>query len=224
MKLVLASQSPRRIQLLQDLELEFTVDPSQFSEKDDHTTPLELAIHNAEGKAREVASRHSDSIIIAADTIGVINNQPLNKPKDRDDAYRLIKLISGTTHHVITGLHIIKTGPFDAIAQNIDSPRTDNAVAGNTTTSNNTSTTGSPKILHEISEQVTTEVTMSALTEEEIQSYLNTNDWHDKAAAYAIQGRGAVFVERINGDYFNVVGLPIFTLSRILKQLGKPVF
>ncbi len=221
MQLVLASQSPRRIQLLQDLELEFIVDPSQFSEKDDHTTPLELAIHNAEGKAREVALRHPNSIIIAADTIGVITNQPLNKPKDRDDAYRLIKLISGTTHHVITGLHIIKTGPLDATAQNIGSASpasTDHALAGTPNAE------GAPQILHEISEQVTTEVTMSALTEEEIQSYLDTNDWHDKAAAYAIQGRGAVFVEYINGDYFNVVGLPIFTLSRILKQLGKPVF
>lgn len=182
--IVLASQSPRRIELLTEIGLEFTTDPSEFEEKDIHETPRELAIHNAQGKARDVANRHQDAIVIAADTIGVVGEKILGKPRDRNHAYELISTISGTEHEVITGLCIIDT-------------------RSNT----------------ELTEAVTTKIFMAPLTEEEIQSYLDSNEWHDKAAAYAIQGKGSLFIEKIEGDYFNVVGLPLYALQQALKKL-----
>jgi len=185
LKIVLASQSPRRVEILKEIGLNFTTDPSQFTEKENYKNPKALAIHNAQGKAREVALRHKNSIIIAADTIGVIKGQILGKPRDRNHAYELISKIKGTTHEVITGICIIDT------MKN-----------------------------REIIKAVSTKIFMAKISEKEIQSYLDSDEWKDKAAAYAIQGRGALFIEKIEGDYFNVVGLPLFTLQQTMKELG----
>ncbi len=184
--LILASRSPRRIQILTDLGLEFTTAPSAFQELEHAANPEQLVLENAQGKAREVAQRHQNSIIIGVDTIGVTDqNCVLGKPRDRSHAKELIQSIAGTTHRVLSGICLIDTSTNK-----------------------------------EISQVVTTTVTMSPLTESELEAYLDSNDWHDKAAAYAIQGRGALFVKSIQGDYFNIVGLPIFTLNLMLKEFG----
>ena len=188
--IILASQSPRRQELLSNLGIKFITDPSNFSEKP-HTgePPEQLALHNATGKAKDVAQRHPNSIIIGVDTIGHFQGQILEKPVDRQDAHRLISIISGTTHEVISGITVIKTDSNAAPTQTLTAT-------------------------------VTTEVEMISLTNDEIETYLDTEQWQDKAAAYAIQNQGALFIKSINGDYFNIVGLPLFQLNQMLKTLG----
>lgn len=184
-QIVLASISPRRQELLKSIHLDFIVHPSDFEEKDTHLTAEELAKHNAIGKAQKVANHYKNAIIIGVDTVVVFQNHFLGKPKDKNDAKRILRLLSNTTHKVVTAICIIDT-----------------------------------KSKKNVSAVETTQVTMDRLEESEIEAYINSGEGEDKAGSYAIQGIGSLFVKKIEGDYFNVMGLPMYLLRKLLKEFG----
>ncbi len=183
-KYVLASQSPRRKQLLEWAGIDFEIAVHTTDETyPDQLTPSEVAIHIAHGKAKAVAEKLlSDQVIIAADTIVVLNGEIIGKPKDREDGITILSKLSGKHHQVITGVAIIKLN------------------AG-------------------INFSDTTDVEFHNLTKEQIEFYIDKYQPYDKAGAYAIQEWiGVVGIKRINGDFYNVMGLPV---SRVLQELEK---
>ena len=185
-KIILASASPRRKELLEKLGLEFEVESSDYEERSAPTVdPCGLVIKNSLAKARAVAARHKKAIIIAADTIGVIRGKVIGKPHTADEAGRMLRSLSEKSHRVITGFTIIDT----------ETGRT-------------------------ISKSNETKVYFRKLTPPEIDAYVKTGEPLDKAGAYAIQGLGAVVVEKIEGDYYNVIGLPLSALTESLKEFG----
>ena len=182
--IVLTSASPRRRQLLEQLGLKFTVDPSENSEDiSAKKEPHELACALSREKARAVAARHKDAIVIAADTFGFFEGRIIGKPRDDEEACEILTTLNGRCHIVVTGFSILdsKTGKC-------------------------------------ITDSAETLVFLKHLTPSEIEAYVATGEPLDKAVAYAIQGLGASFVERIEGDYFNVVGLPLFAICRALEE------
>jgi septum formation protein len=189
-KLILASASPRRKELLQKIGLKFEVDASNCAEEiDPAALPEELVRRISIDKAKAVAPRHQNAVIIAADTIGVIGKKVLGKPHTAAEARKMLAQISGKAHLVITGLTVLDTATDKTITKT-----------------------------------VTTKVYIKKLTRAEIDAYVATGEPLDKAGAYGIQGLGAVIVEKIEGDYFNVVGLPLFTLTEVLKEFGISVW
>ncbi|MBU3934863.1 septum formation inhibitor Maf [Patescibacteria group bacterium] len=185
-QIILASQSPRRKQLLEQIGLEFEIDPSNYEE--DMTLKMEpkkLAEFLSLGKAKDVAERHKDTIIISADTIVAVDNEVFGKPKTPERAKYMLEKLSGRAHSVITGFTIIDTETNKQISKSIE-----------------------------------TKVYFKDLSEQEIDLYIATSEPLDKGGAYAIQGLAALFVEKIEGDYFNIVGLPILALTTELKNLG----
>lgn len=189
-KLVLASASPRRKKLLKELGFQFEVIPSTIEEYvPPGTLPDDAVKTLALQKAQDISNTLKyPAIIIGADTTVVINNESLGKPRDTQEAFEMLKLLSGNTHTVITGIAII-----------------DN--------SNNKS----------IVDSVYSEVTFKKLSDEEIVNYIKTKEPMDKAGAYAIQGIGSIFIEKIQGCYSNIVGLPVPRLNEILKQFDIDV-
>ena len=183
-KLVLASQSPRRKELLQMLQINFDVVPSLFVEVEKNCAPDVLVCENAFGKANEVAGRFPNELVLGVDTIGFLNGEILEKPKDKNEAFEMVKKLSGSIHDVVSGMCLIK--------------KSENLM---------------------IQETVFTKVVMDQLSDEEIWEYVNTGEGLDKAAAYAIQGLGSRYVKAIEGDYFNVVGLPVNSLWKMLKKV-----
>lgn len=186
MKYVLASSSERRQQLLKRLINDYEVVVSNFDEDSvEFSGDIEKYVEKlAEGKANSTLKLIDyDAIIIAADTIVVYEGKLLGKPKDEEDAFRILKTLSGNSHDVYTGFVIIDSN------KNI-----------------------------ELKDVVKTTVTFSNIPDNEIRKYIKTGEPMDKAAAYGIQGLGGVFVEKIDGCYYNVVGLP---LNRLKKQLDK---
>jgi septum formation protein len=189
-KLILASASPRRKELLEKLGLRFEVDASNCEEEiDPALEPDELVRRISVAKAKSVAPRHRDAVIIAADTIGVVGKKLLGKPHTADEAGKMLAQISGKSHLVITGFTILDTA-------------TNNIMTGT----------------------VSTKVYIKKLTRQEIAAYVQTGEPLDKAGAYGIQGLGAVIVEKIEGDYYNVVGLPLYALTEALKEFGISVW
>ena len=183
---ILASASPRRKELLGLIGLEFTVDTGACEETMDiGLSPLELAKFLSLKKAEAVTSRHGNAIIIAADTFIVFRGTLMGKPRDAEDARRMLRTLSGKTHSVITGYTIIDT-----------------------------------EHQKKLSRAVETRVSFKRLTKEEIEAYVRSKEPLDKAGAYAIQGLGAVFVRKIEGDYFNVIGLPLSSLRDSLKKFN----
>lgn len=183
MKIILASNSPRRKELLGLTKYDFTIKTKEVEEKLDKTLPVTKQIENiAYSKAKEVAKEHNDSLVIGADTVVVVNNQILGKPKDKDDARRMMELLQNNTHQVITGV---------ALCYN------DNV-----------------ELFHEI-----TDVEFYPMSKEEIEDYINLDDIYDKAGAYAIQGDAALYIKKINGDYYNVMGLPIAKLYKKINEI-----
>ena len=181
MKLILASGSPRRKEILNYLNIPFEVIISSFEEKIDEKKPLEEEIKRlSEGKASTVFKDNKDAIVIGADTIVTINNKVLGKPKDKEDAYQMLKLLSGNKHIVITGVTIISEEKIDTFASVSD-------------------------------------VYFNKLTDKEINDYIATNEPMDKAGAYAIQGIGSKFINKIDGDYYSIMGLPINEIYKRLK-------
>jgi septum formation protein len=187
-RLILASNSPRRRELLQNAGFEFDVQPSEIEENRlPDESPEEFARRLAREKALDVAS-HSDAgkLVLGADTVVAINGEILEKPVDAADASRMLRTLSGHTHRVITGVCLIRA-PETLLAWT-----------------------------HE-----TTSVTFRNLTDEEIDSYVASGEPFDKAGGYAIQGLASRFVTRIEGCYFNVVGLPIPLVYEIVKSLAE---
>lgn len=189
MKIILASDSTRRKQLLQQIGLRFKIVPSKIEENlNPRLKPRAQAERLSIEKAKKVGETYSDSIIIAADTFVVLKNEILGKPKTIADARRMLKKLNGTSHTVITGYTILNTS-------------------------------SSKRITHSSE----TTITMKKLTSKEIESYLKNEQVLDKAGAYGIQEKAAIFVEKINGDFFNVVGLPIAMVAEDLKKFGISV-
>lgn len=191
--IILASASPRREELLRLMGLDFHVVPSDFDESAVvRWPPEEHVLESSMGKTMDVAVDISEGIIIGADTIVVIDNAILGKPRNPDDARRMLGLLSGRSHFVYTGLCVCEMASGMAARCLRDCVRT--------------------------------EVRFGDLRHDVIDAYVATGEPLDKAGAYGIQERGSVLVEGIAGDYFNVVGLPVYRLSRMLAELGVPIF
>lgn len=182
MKIILASNSPRRQELLKLLNVPFDVVPANIQERlNDNLTISEQIEQIALTKARNIANSYPEALVIGADTVVVINNQILGKPKDETDAKKMISLLQNNRHQVITAVAIIK-----------------NKIT---------------EVFHEI-----TEVSFYAMSEQEITDYVKDETIYDKAGAYAIQGKAALYIEAIHGDFYNVMGLPIAKLKRHVSK------
>jgi septum formation protein len=184
--LVLASASPRRKELLRNAGIAFEAQPADIPED---TLPGEAAQACAERLAREKAlavarqrpSLHPNDIVLGADTVVVVDGEILGKPCDADDAVRMLRMISGREHRVITGVCLVAKGEASVASE-------------------------------------TTLVTMSEISEKEIADYIASGERMDKAGAYAIQGIASRWIPRIEGDYGNVVGLPVALVFRMLRE------
>lgn len=184
MRLILASNSPRRIELLSKLGIEFEVIPSNVVEPvpSPDENPISFVKNLSFLKAYNVCQLIDDGIILGVDTVVEINNLILGKPKNREEARFMLKLLSGNIHRVITGFTIINS-----------------------------------KKQRWISDVVITAVKFRRLKDEDIEDYLDKENYLDKAGAYAIQDFGSTLVEYIRGCYYNVVGFPIERIIRTLK-------
>ena len=185
-KIILASASPRRKELLEKIGLKFEVEPSNYAE-DMHSrlNPDELARAISLGKARAVASKHKNAIVIAADTFIVFRGKIMGKPNTEAKARKMLMTLKGKSHSVITGFTIMDTEENKVLTKSVET------------------------VIH-----------IKKLTPKEIDAYVKSKEPLDKAGAYAIQGLGSVIVERIEGDYFNVMGLPLSALAEGLKEFG----
>ena len=182
MELILASQSPRRKELLGLFHIPFAVRVADIDETMDPGSSPETEVARVSRLKAEAVSATADQVVIAADTIVVCNGQVLGKPKDAEDAYRMLRLLSGRDHQVMTGMTVVQ---------------------GN----------------RSISCTEITDIHFRALSDKEIYAYIATGEPMDKAGAYGIQGGAALFAEKMVGDYYNVMGLPVCRLWQILKQL-----
>lgn len=188
-KIILASASPRRKEILEKTGLKFRVDESDYEENMDiGMKPHELAVCHSVGKARAVARRYKNALIISADTIVVLKNRVFGKPRSKKEAAEMLKILSGKAHTVITGYTLMDTD------------------------------TGK-----ELSRAVESTVYFKRLSEDEIKTYIKSGEPLDKAGSYGVQGLGAVIVRRIEGDFFNVMGLPLNSIAESLKKFGIKV-
>ena len=187
MRLILASASPRRAEVLRDAGIPFEVCAVPVEEAPRPGEEVEeLVARLADGKARAAAPRiHEPAIIIGADTAVELGRRILGKPRDATDAREMLSFLSGRTHRVLTGLCVLRVPE------------------------------GTARSAVEI-----TRVTFAPLTQEEIAEYVASGEPFDKAGAYGIQGRAGRYIPRIEGCYFNVVGLPLARLYALMKDLG----
>ncbi len=177
--IILASQSPRRQELLKLITSDFEIKVNNVDETlPDKITPKEAVMYLSKIKAEPFAD--GDNIVIGADTVVALDGKILGKPKSEENAKEMLKFLSGRTHSVFTGVTLASDKKTKTFA-------------------------------------VETKVKFFELTNEEIDAYIKTKEPFDKAGAYGIQGYGSLLVEKIDGDYFNVVGLPVSTLARELK-------
>jgi len=184
-KIILASGSPRRRELLPQIGVkDFEIIPAEAE------PPIPAGMHPDEAvklisaaKASEVSAKYPDAVIMAADTVVALGNKILGKPADSDEAFSHLKMLSGNSHSVYTGVTVRR----------------------------------GDKILTEFERS---EVFFIPLTDEQIRRYIATGESSDKAGSYAVQGLGSLLVERIEGDYFNVMGLPLCLLGKMLKNFG----
>lgn len=182
MDIVLASASPRRSELLRNAGIRFSVDPAHLEElREASEEPGQYAQRLARDKAQAVLSRHPESLVLGADTIVVVDGEVLEKPADTGEAHRMLRLLSGRGHEVITGVCLCSHGALFVEAE-------------------------------------TTRVFVAELADREISEYVDTREPMDKAGAYGIQGCFSRWVTRIEGDYFNVVGLPVARVYRMLRN------
>lgn len=189
-KIILASTSPRRHELAKTMGLDFEIIPSKYEE--DMTkklSPEKLVQELAYGKAKEVADRLDEGIVIGVDTIVANGKKVLGKPKSKEDAIKMLKSYSGKSHKVLSGIAII-----DA------------------------------KTKKSIKDYETTKVYFSKMTDKEINSYINTGEADDKAGAYGIQDLSSIFIKKIDGCYFNVVGFPVHLIYKSLQKFGIDIF
>jgi septum formation protein len=187
--IVLASASPRRKALFEELQIPFIQMPSHIDEiRNPGEAPLDFALRAALEKGEDVAlklaARGETPWIVSADTIVVLGDEVFFKPKDVDDARNMMRRLSGRTHTVVTGFAVGGTGRDWRVSH------------------------------------AETDVTFHLLKESQIERYVQTGEGLDKAGAYAVQGLGTFLVERIDGNYFNVVGLPVSLVVRTLIEVG----
>lgn len=189
MAIILASKSPRRQELLKLLGVDFTIHTADIDETMDPALPPEQEVARVgEEKAEAVAAQcASEDIVIAADTIVVVDGQILGKPRSEADAVRMLSLLSGRRHEVMTGLTVLQGGYMQRCV-------------------------------------VRTGIEFRTLSDCELRAYVATGEPMDKAGAYGIQGKCAIFVDKIDGDYNNVVGLPVAAIYRELKKLGIDIY
>ena len=187
MKLILASASPRRAEILRDARIMFEAMPAHVDEaRREGEAPMGLVLRLAEAKARAVAARaDGPCIVVGADTEVVLEGDVLGKPGSAEHASAMLRRLAGRTHEVITGLALIRL-PEGALHR----------------------------------EQEVTRVTFAPMSAEEIAEYVASGEPFDKAGGYAIQGRGGRFVTRVEGCYFNIVGLPLARLYAMLREMG----
>lgn len=190
-KLILASASPRRKQLLKQIGLEFEILASNIEEKlNPRLKPLHqvesLSLQKAEATAQ--LARAKGAIILAADSMVAIDDEVLGKPKDEKDAKRMLQKLSGREHAIVTGFTLLDTVSKKTVTKSVE-----------------------------------TKVRFKSLSAAEISSYIKKEKPFDKAGAYGIQELAAIFVEKIEGDYFGAVGLPLYTLAKELKKFGITV-
>lgn len=184
-RIILASQSPRRKELLRQVGVEFEVIPSDKEEKVSSDNPQDVVKELSKQKAEDVKLKAGDdfALIIGADTVVSYNGEILGKPKDEKDAKRMLSMLQSHCHQVYTGVTLILPDK-------------------------------------EITFSKCTDVHMYPMSNDEIDKYVATKEPMDKAGAYAIQGKCAAYVERIEGDYNNVVGLPVAAIVNELKNQG----
>lgn len=190
-RIILASQSPRRKQLLEQIGIKkFDIlVPRAEEDYDPALSPEEIVSSICRRKAEAALSLSGDpaAIIIAADTMVFLDGLRLGKPRDQVDAFTMLSVLSGQTHHVFTGVTLCRGERVET--------RTE-----------------------------TTAVTFRPLTQDEIWGYIRSGEPMDKAGAYGAQGKAALFVSRIEGDYFNVMGLPLYLLGKMLADFGIQLF
>ena len=183
-RIILASRSPRRQELIANIISDFSVVVSDAEEVlPEGIFPEDAPAYLALLKAQAVAADYPDDVVIGADTVVILDGEVLGKPRDRDDAVRMLHSLSGKTHTVVTGCAIVKDGQITSFSD-------------------------------------ITRVEFYPLDDREIMEYIATGEPFDKAGAYGIQGRGCVLVKRIEGDFFNVMGLPVARLKRELEKAG----
>ena len=188
MALVLASASPRRRELLQNAGIPFIIQASKIAELPlEGEAPQACAERLAREKALDVFRQRPQDFVLGADTIVIVDGQILGKPRDAADAACMLRLLSGRTHQVTTGVCLI--APDRKGRSSFEETRSE-----------------------------TTLVTMSELNDDDIESYIATGEPLDKAGAYAIQGIASRWISRIEGDYFNVVGLPVSLVYQMLRE------
>jgi septum formation protein len=209
--LVLASASPRRQELLRNAGISFIVQPADIDE-----TPLadeppgNCAVRLAREKALTVWRTRPEDVVLGADTIVVIDETILGKPVDSEDAFRMLRLLSGRVHQVITGVCVARPVARHELAGGGKvAPHAGEALQK----SANIPSTENPETASE-----TTLVTMNELLDDEIREYVATGEPMDKAGAYAIQGMASRWIPRIEGDYSNVVGLPLALVYKMLRK------
>ena len=189
--LVLASASPRRQEILRNAGIPFVVQAANIPESPlENESPQACAQRLAREKVLAVAQQSPADLILGADTIVVVDDLMLGKPTDTSDAMRMLRLLSGRTHEVITGVCLMRRG--------------------------NSAPSGEFPVLSVRFE--VTRVVMEKITDQEIRDYVATGEPMDKAGAYAIQGIASRWISRIEGDYFNVVGLPVSRVYRMLQE------
>ena len=187
MNLILASQSPRRRELLGLTGLDFIVRVADIDETmDPGKAPFEEVARVSRAKAEAVARKPGD-VVIAADTIVVCGNEVLGKPHSEADAFRMLKLLSGRSHEVMTGMTVLRDGEA-------------------------------------ITHTEVTKIHFRSLGDAEIRAYIASGEPMDKAGAYGIQGGAALFADQMEGDYYNVMGLPVCRLAMLLRAFGLPVW
>lgn len=189
-EIILASTSPRRHEAARAMGLEFRIVPSDFEEDMGlKKSPEDLVRYLAHGKAADVAKKYDKGIVIGMDTIVVFKKKILGKPKDKKDAFNILKSLSGKTHEVYSGVCLI------------------DCETGKT-----------------IKDYEITKVKFRKLDDSEINSYIATGEPLDKAGAYGIQDLSSIFVEKVDGCYFNVTGFPVYNLYKNLRKFGVDIF
>ena len=186
MEVILASQSPRRKELMGLFHIPFTVRVSDADETMDPKLSTAEAVAAVSRRKAEAVPRGNDDVVIAADTIVVLNDEILGKPKNEADASRMLHLLSGRDHQVMTGMTVLR-GSRCATCTEI------------------------------------TDIHFRVLTDREIKAYIATKEPMDKAGSYGIQGGAALFAERLVGDYYNVMGLPVCRLGQLLREIAPEI-
>ena len=187
MSIILASQSPRRKELLDLFHLPFEIRVADIDETmDSRKSPFDEVARVSRAKAQAIPREEND-VVIAADTIVVCSGQVLGKPRDAADAMRMLSLLSGRDHQVMTGMTVLRGEKCVSCTE-------------------------------------VTDIHFRTLSEKEIRNYVATGEPMDKAGSYGIQGGAALFAEKMVGDYYNVMGLPVCRLGMILKEIAPELF